>query len=146
MLRFGAHGWGFSIVHSVTRSPTEQPSACSIRRGRWVLSEHAEHYENAIVAPFKQLHGVADRTYQAIGSCGAVEFVEVPQGWLHVSSGKAERWKNWGIVSFVAQMVAILTGFPFLCAVGGCKSVFVQIFPASPGYSCPHPSALQSIF
>ena len=35
------------------------------------------------------------------------------QGWLHVSSGIAERWKNWGIVSFIARVVALLAGLPF---------------------------------
>jgi hypothetical protein len=35
------------------------------------------------------------------------------QGWLHVSSGRAERWKNWGIVSFIARVVGILAGLPF---------------------------------
>src|SRR5262249_50598780 len=42
-----------------------------------------------------------------------VGFIEMSQGWLHVSGGMAERWKKWGIVSFTARMVAILAGLPF---------------------------------
>jgi O-antigen/teichoic acid export membrane protein len=44
---------------------------------------------------------------------GIVALIEMSQGWLHVSSGRAERWKNWGIVSFIARVVGILAGLPF---------------------------------
>jgi O-antigen/teichoic acid export membrane protein len=44
---------------------------------------------------------------------GMVEFIELSQGWLHVASGRAERWKNWGFVSAVVRVVAIVGGLPF---------------------------------
>jgi polysaccharide transporter, PST family len=44
---------------------------------------------------------------------GIVAFIEISGGWLHVSCGRAERWKNWGIVSFIVRVVAILGGLPF---------------------------------
>src|SRR5262249_14844300 len=44
---------------------------------------------------------------------GIVGLIELSGGWLHVSSGRAERWKNWGIVSFIARVAAILAGLPF---------------------------------
>ena len=44
---------------------------------------------------------------------GIVAFIEISGGWLHVSSGRAERWKNWGIVSFIVRVAAILGGLPF---------------------------------
>jgi PST family polysaccharide transporter len=44
---------------------------------------------------------------------GIVWLVEISLGWLHVSSGRAERWKNWGIVSLIVRVVAILVGLPF---------------------------------
>jgi O-antigen/teichoic acid export membrane protein len=44
---------------------------------------------------------------------GIVAFIETSQGWLHVSSGRAERWKNWGVVSILARAAAILVGLPF---------------------------------
>jgi len=46
-------------------------------------------------------------------SWGIVAFIEQSQGWLHVSSGRADRWKNWGIVTFVVRAAAILAGLPF---------------------------------
>ncbi len=44
---------------------------------------------------------------------GIVQFIEVSQGWLFISSGRAERWKNWGIVTAIVRVVAILGGLPF---------------------------------
>ena len=44
---------------------------------------------------------------------GIVALIEISQGWLHVASGRAERWKNWGIVTFIARVVGILAGLPF---------------------------------
>jgi len=44
---------------------------------------------------------------------GIVAFIELSQGWLHVSSGRADRWKNWGIVTFITRVVAVFAGLPF---------------------------------
>lgn len=44
---------------------------------------------------------------------GIVAFIEMSSGWLHVSCGRPERWKNWGIVSFFSRVAAILVGLPF---------------------------------
>jgi|SRR6516164_2222734 PST family polysaccharide transporter len=44
---------------------------------------------------------------------GIIALIEMSVGWLHVSSGRAERWKNWGIVSFIVRVAAILVGLPF---------------------------------
>ena len=44
---------------------------------------------------------------------GIVEFIEVSGGWLHISSGRADRWKNAGIASSAVRVVAILAGLPF---------------------------------
>jgi len=44
---------------------------------------------------------------------GIVALIEMSQGWLHVSSGRADRWKNWGIITFMARVVAILAGLHF---------------------------------
>jgi O-antigen/teichoic acid export membrane protein len=44
---------------------------------------------------------------------GIIALIEWSQSWLHVSSGRAERWKNWGIVTFIARVAAILAGLPF---------------------------------
>ena len=44
---------------------------------------------------------------------GIFHVVEGSQGWLHLSIGRADRWRNWGIVSLVVQVVAVLGGLPF---------------------------------
>jgi O-antigen/teichoic acid export membrane protein len=44
---------------------------------------------------------------------GIVEFIEYSQGWLHVSGGRADRWKNSAFISAIVRVVAILGGLPF---------------------------------
>lgn len=44
---------------------------------------------------------------------GIFQVVENSQGWLHLSIGRADRWRNWGIVSLAVQIAAVLAGLPF---------------------------------
>jgi O-antigen/teichoic acid export membrane protein len=44
---------------------------------------------------------------------GIFHVLEASQGWLHLSIGRADRWKNWGIVSLIVQLVAAISGLPF---------------------------------
>jgi PST family polysaccharide transporter len=44
---------------------------------------------------------------------GIPQVIEGSQGWLHLSIGRADRWRNWGIVSLAVQIVAVLAGLPF---------------------------------
>jgi PST family polysaccharide transporter len=57
---------------------------------------------------------------------GIFQVVEGSQGWLHLSVGRADRWRNWGIVSLVVQVVAVLGGLPF-----GAQGVAVAVVMAS---------------
>src|SRR6266436_396378 len=57
---------------------------------------------------------------------GIFHAVEGSQGWLHLSIGRADRWRNWGIVSLVVQLVAVLGGLPF-----GATGVAVAVVIAS---------------
>lgn len=57
---------------------------------------------------------------------GIFNVVEGSQGWLHLSIGRADRWQNWGIVSLVVQVVAVLAGLPF-----GAKGVAIAAVAAS---------------
>lgn len=43
---------------------------------------------------------------------GMVEFIEMSQGWLHVSGGRPDRWKNSGFVSGIVRVIAILEVCP----------------------------------
>jgi PST family polysaccharide transporter len=169
MVRFGAHVLGFSIVHSMTRvADTIALSLSYTPRMVGLYQNTLNMYENAIVAPLAQLHGVGSsglsklrsdpealrQKYEATLSTlaffvmplaailsvtgqdvvvvllgekwresgvllnitalrGIVELLEISQGWLHVSSGQAERWKNWGIVSLLVRLAAIFAGLPF---------------------------------
>ncbi len=44
---------------------------------------------------------------------GIVEFIELSQGWLHVASGRPDRWKYSAFVSALVRVAAILGGLPF---------------------------------
>lgn len=57
---------------------------------------------------------------------GIFQVVEGSQGWLHLSIGRADRWRNWGIVTAAVQVVAVLGGLPF-----GAKGVAMAVVMAS---------------
>jgi O-antigen/teichoic acid export membrane protein len=57
---------------------------------------------------------------------GIFQVVEGSQGWLHLSIGKPHRWRNWGVVTAIVQMVAVLGGLPF-----GTTGVAVAVVMAS---------------
>jgi PST family polysaccharide transporter len=44
---------------------------------------------------------------------GMFQVVEGSQGWLHLSIGRADRWRNWGMVTVAVQVMAVLAGLPF---------------------------------
>jgi O-antigen/teichoic acid export membrane protein len=57
---------------------------------------------------------------------GIFQVVEGSQGWLHLSIGRVDRWRNWGIITAAVQVVAVLGGLPF-----GAKGVAIAIVIAS---------------
>jgi PST family polysaccharide transporter len=57
---------------------------------------------------------------------GIFQVVEGSQGWLHLSIGRADRWRNWGIVTAAVQVVAVLGGLPF-----GAKGVAMAVLMAN---------------
>jgi O-antigen/teichoic acid export membrane protein len=44
---------------------------------------------------------------------GIFSVIESAQGWLHLSIGRADRWKNWGFISLGVMTVAAAAGLPF---------------------------------
>jgi O-antigen/teichoic acid export membrane protein len=44
---------------------------------------------------------------------GVFQVIEGSQGWLHLSLGRADRWKNWGVLTAVVQAGAVACGIPF---------------------------------
>jgi O-antigen/teichoic acid export membrane protein len=65
---------------------------------------------------------VAGSLMSIIALRGVFQVIEGSQGWLHLSLGKPNRWKNWGIVSAIVQVAAILAGLPF-----GTKGVAIAL-------------------
>jgi O-antigen/teichoic acid export membrane protein len=63
---------------------------------------------------------------------GIFQVVEGSQGWLHLSIGRADRWRNWGIVSLVVQLVAVLGGLPFGATGVAVAVVITSLFLALP--------------
>jgi PST family polysaccharide transporter len=56
---------------------------------------------------------------------GIVELIELSQNWLFISSGRVERWKNWGVLTAIVRVVAVLAGLPF-----GAKGVAIALVAA----------------
>ncbi len=44
---------------------------------------------------------------------GPAHVVERTLGWLHVTAGRPERWRHWGVFNCAATVVALLCGLPF---------------------------------
>jgi len=66
---------------------------------------------------------------------GIFQVVEGSQGWLHLSIGRADRWRNWGIVSVVVQVVAVLGGLPFGATGVAVAAVMTSLLIAVPSIS-----------
>lgn len=63
---------------------------------------------------------------------GIFQVVETSQGWLHLSIGRADRWRNWGIVSLAVQIAAVLGGLPFGAIGVAVAGVIASILIAMP--------------
>ena len=57
---------------------------------------------------------------------GIFQAIEGSQGWLHLSLGRADRWKNWGLITAAVQVVAVSCGLPF-----GTKGVAIALVVAT---------------
>jgi O-antigen/teichoic acid export membrane protein len=66
---------------------------------------------------------------------GIPQVVEGSQGWLHLSIGSADRWRNWGIVTLVVQIVAVLGGLPFGATGVAVAVVMTSLLLAVPSIS-----------
>jgi O-antigen/teichoic acid export membrane protein len=66
---------------------------------------------------------------------GIFQVVEGSQGWLHLSTGRPDRWRNWGIVSLVVQVVAVLGGLPFGATGVAVGVVMTSLLTAVPSIS-----------
>jgi PST family polysaccharide transporter len=66
---------------------------------------------------------------------GIFQAIEGSQGWLHLSIGRADRWRNWGIVSAVVQVVAIIAGLPFGAPGVAVAVVITSLLLAFPSIS-----------
>jgi O-antigen/teichoic acid export membrane protein len=44
---------------------------------------------------------------------GMFQVIDGSQGWLHLAIGRADRWRNWGVVTVAAQILAVLVGMQF---------------------------------
>jgi O-antigen/teichoic acid export membrane protein len=60
------------------------------------------------------------------------QVVEGSQGWLHLSIGRADRWRNWGVVSVVVQVMTVLGGLRFGATGVAMAVVMTSLFLAAP--------------
>jgi O-antigen/teichoic acid export membrane protein len=63
---------------------------------------------------------------------GIFQVIEGSQGWLHLSIGRPDRWRNWGIVSLAVQVAALLGGLPFGATGVAAASVIASVLIAVP--------------
>jgi len=66
---------------------------------------------------------------------GIFQVIEGSQGWLHLSIGRADRWRNWGIISLIVQVVAVLGGLYFGATGVAVASVIASVLIALPSIS-----------
>lgn len=66
---------------------------------------------------------------------GISQVVEWSQGWLHLAIGRADRWRNWGIVTLVVHVLAVLAGLPFGPTGIAAASVIANFLFAIPSVS-----------
>lgn len=63
---------------------------------------------------------------------GIFQAVEGSQGWLHLSIGRVDRWRNWGIISLAFQIVAVIVGLRFGVAGVAFATVIAHMLLAIP--------------
>lgn len=78
---------------------------------------------------------VAGLLLNIIALRGIFQVIEGSQGWLHLSIGRVDRWRNWGIVSLVVQVVAVLGGLPFGATGVAVAVVITSLLLAVPSIS-----------
>jgi PST family polysaccharide transporter len=64
---------------------------------------------------------------------GMFHVIDGSQGWLHLSTGRPDRWMKWGIVSTIVQVTAVVAGLPYGArgvAIGFVVSGCALAFPA----------------
>lgn len=66
---------------------------------------------------------------------GIPQVIEGSQGWLHLSIGRADRWRNWGVVSLVVQILAVFAGLRFGTTGVAVASVTAGVLIALPSVS-----------
>lgn len=66
---------------------------------------------------------------------GIPQVVEGSQGWLHLSIGTVDRWRNWGIVTLVVQIAAVMAGLPFGTTGVATAVVMASVVLAAPSIS-----------
>jgi O-antigen/teichoic acid export membrane protein len=77
---------------------------------------------------------VAGLLFRILALRGIFQVIESSQGWLHLSIGRADRWRNWGVVTLLVQIAAVLAGMPFgpkgvavACLIEGVLIAFPSI-------------------
>lgn len=66
---------------------------------------------------------------------GIFQVVEGSQGWLHLSTGRPDRWRNWGIITALVQIVAVIAGLPFGATGVAVAVVMTSLLIAIPSIS-----------
>jgi O-antigen/teichoic acid export membrane protein len=63
---------------------------------------------------------------------GIFQPLETSSGWVHLSAGRADRWRNWGVVTLVVQFVSVVVGLPFGAVGVAMAGVITSLLLALP--------------
>jgi polysaccharide transporter, PST family len=80
---------------------------------------------------------------------GIFHVIQGSEGWLHLSIGRPDRWKNWGIVTAIVRTLAVLAGLPFGptgVAIGYVAAGWLIAFPSISYAGLPIGIGLNSVF
>lgn len=75
---------------------------------------------------------VAGSLLSIIAARGIFQVVEGSQAWLHLSLGRPDRWQNWGVVTLVVQLMAVVAGVSFGPTGVAAATVLVALLIAIP--------------
>lgn len=78
---------------------------------------------------------IAGMLLRIIALRGIFGVIEGSQGWLHLSIGRADRWRNWGVVTLAVQIAAVVAGLPFGTRGVAVACVIESILIAIPSIS-----------
>jgi PST family polysaccharide transporter len=88
---------------------------------------------DVVVLALGQKWGPASILLSVLALRGIPHVIDRTVGWLHMAAGRADRFMRWGLISTIAQLVALFAGLPFGTMGVACSYVvctYILFLPA----------------